>query len=293
MTKRDRNSIWYYLAVITFIFGMQLFYLPKNNVSEPLSYKGFKENIKKGAIEKIVILPEQIIGMYKDTLNPSKANDSLKKIESGPTAPWRLRLSSVENSLKKQFVVNRLPQVEDPRLLEELDKAGIDYSGKIDKNYFRDFILNWIFPVILFFIIWGLLYRRMWGGRGNPMLNLGKNKAKIYAEDPKNQVRFEDVAGVDEAVEEIKELVNFLKAPDTYSKLGGKLPKGVMLVGPPGTGKTLLAKAVAGESGVPFFNMSGSDFVEMFVGVGAARVRDLFQQALPYGVRAEHQKGEQ
>ncbi|MAU15962.1 MAG: cell division protein FtsH [Muricauda sp.] len=279
MTKRDRNSIWYYLAVIAFIFGMQLFYLPKNNISEPLSYKGFKENIKKGAIEKIVVLPDQIVGIYKDTLNTSETSDGLKKIESGPTAPWRLRLNSVENRLKKQFVVNRLPQMEDPNLLDILDQAGVDYSGRIEKNYLRDFFLNWIFPVILFFVVWGLLYKRMWGGRGNPMLTLGKNKAKIYAEDPKNQVRFEDVAGVDEAVEEVKELVNFLKAPEKYSKLGGKLPKGVMLVGPPGTGKTLLAKAVAGESGVPFFNMSGSDFVEMFVGVGAARVRDLFQQA--------------
>jgi len=114
MTKRDRNSIWYYLAVIAFIFGMQLFYLPKNNISEPLSYKGFKENIKKGAIEKIVVLPDQIVGIYKDTLNTSETSDGLKKIESGPTAPWRLRLNSVENRLKKQFVVNRLPQMEDP-----------------------------------------------------------------------------------------------------------------------------------------------------------------------------------
>ena len=124
-------------------------------------------------------------------------------------------------------------------------------------------------------LIWGLIFRRL----SNPMLDLGKNRAKIYAEKPDNQVKFSDVAGIDEAIEEVKELVDFLRNPAKYSRLGGKLPKGVLLVGPPGTGKTLLARAVAGEAGVPFFNMSGSDFVEMFVGLGAARVRDLFSQA--------------
>tara|TARA_R110002049_G_scaffold298365_3_gene488055 strand:- start:5072 stop:6529 length:1458 start_codon:yes stop_codon:yes gene_type:complete len=275
MTKRDKNSIWYYLGVFIFVMGIQLLFLPENRASkQELSYKEFKQNLKDGKIDKILILPEKLVGIYKDSVN-----EDLKKIESGPTAPWRLRISSLEKQVKRQFFVNRLPEIDDPELLPALENAQVEYSGKIEKNFFRDFILNWIFPLIFFFIIWSLLYSRMWSGKGNPMLNLGKNNAKIYAEDPKNQVGFKDVAGVDESVDEVKELVDFLKEPDKYSKFGGKLPKGVLLVGPPGTGKTLLAKAVAGESGVPFYNMSGSDFVEMFVGVGAARVRDLFQQA--------------
>jgi cell division protease FtsH len=261
--------------MLVFIVGMQLLFLPKNQMdNQELSYKEFKEKLKNGKIEKIVIMPEQFVGLYKDSINSNE-----NKIASGPTAPWRLRIQSIEDQLKRQFYVNRLPALEDPELLKQLDQAKVEYSGKIDKNFLRDFVLNWIFPVLFFIVIWRFLYSKMWDGKGNPMMSFGKNNAKIYAEDPKNQVTFKDVAGVDEAVEEVKELVNFLKDPNKYSKLGGKLPKGVLLVGPPGTGKTLLAKAVAGESGVPFYNMSGSDFVEMFVGVGAARVRDLFQQA--------------
>ena len=275
MTNKDKYSIWYYLAILVFIIGVQLLFLPRNQVgNQELSYKEFKEKLKNDKIEKIVIMPEQFVGLFKDSIASNE-----KKIESGPTAPWRLRIESIENQLKRQFYVNRLPDIEDPELLKELDKAKVEYSGRIEKNSLRDFILNWIFPVLFFIIIWRVLYSKMWSGKGHPMMSFGKNNAKIYAEDPKSQVTFKDVAGVDEAVEEVKELVNFLKDPKKYSKLGGKLPKGVLLVGPPGTGKTLLAKAVAGESGVPFYNMSGSDFVEMFVGVGAARVRDLFQQA--------------
>jgi cell division protease FtsH len=275
MTNKDKYSIWYYLIIIIFIVVVQSLILPKNQVgNQELSYKEFKEKLSNNQIEKIVIMPEQFVGLYKDSINSSE-----HKIKAGPTAPWRLRIESIENQLKRQFYVNRLPDVEDSELLTQLDKAKVEYSGRIEKNYFRDFILNWILPVLFFIIIWRILYSKMWSGKSNPMLSFGKNNAKIYAEDPKNQVTFNDVAGVDEAVEEVKELVNFLKDPNKYSKLGGKLPKGVLLVGPPGTGKTLLAKAVAGESGVPFYNMSGSDFVEMFVGVGAARVRDLFQQA--------------
>ncbi len=275
MTDKNKYSLWYYLTMLVFIVGMQLLFLPKNQMdNQELSYKEFKEKLKNGKIEKIVIMPEQFVGLYKDSINSNE-----NKIASGPTAPWRLRIQSIEDQLKRQFYVNRLPALEDPELLKQLDQAKVEYSGKIDKNFLRDFVLNWIFPVLFFIVIWRFLYSKMWDGKGNPMMSFGKNNAKIYAEDPKNQVTFKDVAGVDEAVEEVKELVNFLKDPNKYSKLGGKLPKGVLLVGPPGTGKTLLAKAVAGESGVPFYNMSGSDFVEMFVGVGAARVRDLFQQA--------------
>ncbi|HDK16376.1 MAG TPA: ATP-dependent zinc metalloprotease FtsH, partial [Nitrospirae bacterium] len=195
--------------------------------------------------------------------------------------PWRLKWKEFEKERedevkrqKLQFTVTRL---DDKKLLDDLQAHGVDYRGKIESAWLKNLFLNWILPFGFLFLIWGFLVRRMGGGPG--VLNVGKNKAKIYAEDTKNKITFEDVAGIDEAVAEVKEIVSFLKNPEKYTRLGAKLPKGVLLVGPPGTGKTLLARAVAGESGVPFFSLSGSDFVEMFVGVGAARVRDLFKEA--------------
>ena len=176
--------------------------------------------------------------------------------------------------LKRSFTVIPL---KDEKLTEDLQRHGVEYRGKITSDWFENIILNWIIPFALLFVVWGFLFRRMGGGGAN-VLNVGKSKAKIYAQDTTNKVTFKDVAGIDEAVEEVQEVVDFLSAPEKYTRLGGKLPKGVLLVGAPGTGKTLLARAVAGEAKVPFFSMSGSDFVEMFVGVGAARVRDLFQR---------------
>ncbi|HNM16248.1 MAG TPA: ATP-dependent zinc metalloprotease FtsH, partial [bacterium] len=153
----------------------------------------------------------------------------------------------------------------------------VNYKGVIDSNWLENLLLYWVFPLILLFFVWGFIFRRMGGGAN--VMNIGKNKARIYAADTKTRVTFEDVAGVEEVIEEVREIVDFLKNPKKYTKLGAKIPKGVLLVGPPGTGKTLLAKAVAGEANVPFFSLSGSDFVEMFVGVGASRVRDLFAEA--------------
>src|SRR6185369_12318421 len=155
----------------------------------------------------------------------------------------------------------------------------VDFRGEIESHWASNMLFNWILPFGVMFVIWGALMRRMGPGGGRGVLSIGQSKAKIYEADPATRVTFADVAGVDEAVEETKEVVAFLSDPAKYTRLGAKLPKGVLLVGPPGTGKTLLARAVAGEAGVPFFNLSGSDFVEMFVGVGAARVRDLFDQA--------------
>ena len=276
MKKQDKYSLWFYLAVFAFMIGLQVFLFPSSHAAkQQLSYKQFKEQLAKGDIERVVIQQDKILGIFKDSTRTSDTSN----ISSGPTAPWRLRMQEIENQMRRQFIVNRLPNVDDDQLLYQLDKANVDYLGNIENNFFRDFFLNWIFPFIFIIFIWGLLYRKMWGGKGNPMMNFGKNNAKIYAEKPENQVTFKDVAGVDEAVEEVQEMVSFLKNPEKYTRLGGKLPKGILLIGPPGTGKTLLAKAVAGEAGVPFFNLSGSEFVEMFVGVGAARVRDLFKQA--------------
>ncbi|HDI78616.1 MAG TPA: ATP-dependent metallopeptidase FtsH/Yme1/Tma family protein [Desulfobacteraceae bacterium] len=163
----------------------------------------------------------------------------------------------------------------DPELSELLSQYNIIFKGKMESTFLRD-LMSWVVPIFLFLAIWYFFFRRMMGQQG--FMTLGKNKAKIYMQDDLG-VTFEDVAGVDEAKQELMEIVEFLKEPQKFSEIGGKMPKGILLVGPPGTGKTLLAKAVAGESGVPFFSLSGSEFVEMFVGLGAARVRDLFVQA--------------
>ncbi|ETX01634.1 MAG: hypothetical protein ETSY1_06635 [Candidatus Entotheonella factor] len=174
-----------------------------------------------------------------------------------------------------QFLTVRV----DEELADSLAQHNVRFAGEIENTLLRD-LLSWIAPVILFVVIWMFLMRRMMGknGIGGGFMSIGKSKAKIYMEDDVN-VTFADAAGVDEAKAELQEVVSFLKTPDKFQRLGGKIPKGILLVGPPGTGKTLLAKAVAGEANVPFFSISGSEFVEMFVGVGAARVRDLFLQA--------------
>lgn len=274
MTKRERYSWNYWLIIFAIFMGMQVLFFPSNQGNKELSYNVFLDTLQTGEIERLVIFQDKIIGQFKEHKDTT---NTPHKLTNAPSTPWRLRIPDIETQVKRQFIVTRIPNVIDDHLLEELNRAGVDYKGQFENNSLRNFFLNWILPFIIMMAIWGFLFRKM--GPGNPMINLGKNRAKIQAEKPKNPVKFTDVAGVDEAVEEVKELVEFLKSPKKYTQLGGKLPKGVLLVGPPGTGKTLLAKAVAGEAGVPFFSLSGSDFVEMFVGVGAARVRDLFNQA--------------
>jgi cell division protease FtsH len=166
--------------------------------------------------------------------------------------------------------------VEDTDLIKDLQKNSIKYAGR-SENKIISTIISWVLPLALMFLIWNLLMRKM-GGAPSSILSFGKSRGKIYGED-EIKITFEDAAGVDEAKEELKEIIEYLQFPQKFLDIGGKIPKGILLVGPPGTGKTLLAKAVAGEAKVPFFSMSGSDFVEMFVGVGASRVRDLFSQA--------------
>ncbi len=172
-----------------------------------------------------------------------------------------------------QFVATR---VDDPKLVEDLEAHQVKYSGETVSRWLPE-VLGWIIPLVLLVAVWSFFFRRMGGAEGGVM-SFARSRAKIYADDDV-KVSFADVAGVDEAEEELREIVEFLKTPKKYTALGGHIPKGVLLVGPPGTGKTLLARAVAGEAKVPFFSLSGSEFVEMFVGVGAARVRDLFAQA--------------
>ncbi len=277
MEKKTKFSLWYYILVFLSIFLLQILLFSGSAVRE-ISYKQFIDYVNQDKVESVVITQDKIYGLLKEdsTASTGKTRSaSSHTIKEVPKrTPWSLKLEEYEEQLRREFRVVRL---QDDKLLERLEAHNVDFRGRIESNWLRNFLLNWIIPLGFLAFIWLLVIRRM--GPGPQVLNIGKNKAKIYAEDPKNKVTFKDVAGIDEAVEEVKEVVEFLKNPQKYTRLGAKLPKGILLVGPPGTGKTLLAKAVAGEAGVPFFSMSGSDFVEMFVGVGAARVRDLFAEA--------------
>jgi cell division protease FtsH len=284
MENRKKFSLGYYLLILTSILFLETIFFSGSAVKE-IPYSKFRDLIQKDKIQSVVIEPDRIYGLKKipNTKGKSKTDPAISEepfnfIPHQKHTPWYLDFDKLKNKRQqerdRQFVVVSL---NDPNLLQDLQRHGIDYRGKIESHWLSHFISNWIIPFGLFFLLWSVIVRKM--GKGNSFLNLGKNKAKIYEVDPSQKVTFEDVAGVDEAVEEVEEVVSFLKEPDHYTRLGAKLPKGILLVGPPGTGKTLLARAVAGEAGVPFFNLSGSDFVEMFVGLGAARVRDLFKEA--------------
>ena len=213
----------------------------------PIPYSRFLQYQREGRVSDLAIGSDQITGR-------------IVKPEEGQ--PERFRTVRV-----------------DPELAERLAEGDLEFSGTVENTWLSR-ALAWILPISLILVIWMFLQRRLGqaGGLGGGLMSVGKSRAKIYAEE-EVKVSFEDVAGVDEAKEELKEIIGFLRDPERYGRLGARLPKGILLVGPPGTGKTLLARAVAGEAGVPFFSISGSEFVEMFVGVGAARVRDLFEQA--------------
>ncbi|HEX2056026.1 MAG TPA: ATP-dependent zinc metalloprotease FtsH [Nitrospiraceae bacterium] len=197
-----------------------------------------------------------------------------KALEEGQVTEIALSPTLIHGKMKDDKIFNTI-RVDDPDLIPTLEERHVKFAGVIESTFLRD-LLSWVVPVALFFGLWWFMFRRM--GQSQGFMTVGRSKAKIYMEK-EVKVSFADVAGVDEAKHELEEVVEFLKTPDKFRRLGGKIPKGILLVGPPGTGKTLLAKAVAGEAGVPFFSISGSEFVEMFVGVGAARVRDLFEQA--------------
>ncbi|MDO9228036.1 MAG: ATP-dependent zinc metalloprotease FtsH [Syntrophales bacterium] len=243
MPPKTHFSIWYFLITFLLIVYLQQYFLsPK---VETISYSQFKQNLVAGNVTKLIIGPENI-------------NGTIKGLEKKP---------------EQAFITLR---VDDPNLVKELDEHKIDYSGRYESKLISS-IISWIIPIGIMFLIWRFAMKKM-GTGGMGVMSFGKSKAKLFAEN-ETMVTFADVAGIDEAKEELQEVVEFLKNPAKFQKLGGRIPKGVLLVGPPGTGKTLLAKAVAGEAKVPFFSISGSEFVEMFVGVGASRVRDLFSQA--------------
>jgi cell division protease FtsH len=248
--------------MLILLMVMQTYFL--SGRVETISYSQVKALVKKGLVSELVVEQDTLRGNIKpEGLKQIFPEEKLKELKYDPKIGYPFRAV----------------RVEDPELIAELEKAGIPFRGEVTSNWLPT-LLSWIIPVALFFIIWGYFMRGMGGGAGG-LMQIGKSKAKVYIEK-KTGVTFADVAGIDEAKEELMEVVEFLKTPEKYQRLGGRIPKGVLLLGPPGTGKTLLARAVAGEAGVPFFSISGSDFVEMFVGVGAARVRDLFGQAVEH-----------
>jgi cell division protease FtsH len=239
--KKTHFTIWYFVIAFLIILLIQN-YIVSRRVEDVIPYSEFKESLRAGKIKDLTITQESISGVRETEKEP------------------------------RRFTTVR---VEDSDLVKELETYHVKYTGKVDSKWLTN-ILSWIIPLVFFFFIWRILFSRI--GPETSVMSFGKSRAKIYAEKEK-KITFSDVAGIDEAKEELKEVVEFLKNPGKFQRLGGKIPKGVLLVGMPGTGKTLLARAVAGEANVPFFSISGSDFVEMFVGVGAARVRDLFAQA--------------
>lgn len=258
-SKRWNVSTWYFVVAMALLMAGQL--LLNYTPSLTLAYSDFQTLLQQDRIKEVAIYEDRITGtadLSNDRqLFPEGDRDSLK------TA-----------ALKNYNIV--VVRVADPNLIAELQAARVKFAGRMENRWFGT-LLSWIVPTLFFVIIWTLLMRRI-GGRMSSVMDIGKSRAKVFVQK-ETGVHFDDVAGIDEAKDELMEVVDFLKSPDHYRKLGGRIPKGVLIVGAPGTGKTLLAKAVAGEAGVPFLSISGSEFVEMFVGVGAARVRDLFDQA--------------
>jgi len=245
MEKQHKFSIWYVLLGIWVVLLIQN-YLGSALAIKTIPYSQFLTLVKENRVAEVAISANQIQG--------------------------KMRIDDKDPNKTELFKTLRV----DPEISALLEQHSVTFKGQVESTVLRD-LFSWIFPIFLFVGVWYFFMKRM-GGQQAGFMTLGKNKAKIYMENELN-VTFKDVAGVDEAKQELVEVIDFLKEPTKFTELGGKMPKGILLVGPPGTGKTLLAKAVAGESHVPFFSMSGSEFVEMFVGLGAARVRDLFVQA--------------
>jgi cell division protease FtsH len=243
MEKHHKFSLWYVLLGIWVVLIIHNILFSALSI-ETIPYSRFLEMVQNGQVAEVAVTQNQIQG----------------------------RMKTEDGGAGKLFRSVRV----DPSIAELLSERNIQFKGEVESTFFRD-LLSWMIPVFLFVGIWFFLMRRM-ASQQPGFMSLGKNKAKIYMREDLD-VTFDDVAGVDESKQELIEVVDFLREPQRYTRIGGMIPRGILLVGPPGTGKTMLAKAVAGESGVPFFSMSGSEFVEMFVGMGAARVRDLFVQA--------------
>jgi AFG3 family protein len=274
LPKNGFNFYWIYVVIVVIALGLN--FIDFNAVSREIDFRKFETTIlKNGDVDKLIVVNKEICEIY---LKPSSLDKiEYKEVSKKPYGNGKnfgphyfFNIGSIDSFEKK---LN-----ESQNNMEATDKVNVIYETR--KNWGGD-IIGWLLPIIIMIGIWVFIMRRMSGGAGpgGQIFNIGKSKAALFDPEDKVKITFKDVAGLEEAKEEVMEIVEFLKNPGKFTKLGGKIPKGALLVGPPGTGKTLLAKAVAGEAGVPFFSLSGSDFVEMFVGVGAARVRDLFNQA--------------
>ena len=273
--RRPKLAVWIYLAVfLMLLFHILLF--RSGGSSNPIDYSTFLQYVESGYIDKVVVVNDRNIeGVY----TPEAVGQGLVEVPE----PSNNFLADRSDEPSLAFASTKPDDHDLTDFLRDYNEQAaaegnstVEFSARVDERWFGG-MLVWIFPLLLIVFLWIFLIRRM--NPGSQVLNIGKNKAVLFDAMGDQQLTFKDVAGLDEAKEEVAEVADFLTTPKKFIRLGGKLPKGVLLVGPPGTGKTLLAKAVAGEAGVPFFSLSGSDFVEMFVGVGAARVRDLFKQA--------------
>src|SRR5712691_959928 len=264
MEKHQQQfSLWYFVVTFVLLMLLQTF-LAAPHV-QPLDYSEFKALLRAGNIARVTLGTPYLRGELR--------TESIEHILTQDKVAMIMKTTGKED--KSGLHPFTAVRVDDPNLVQALEAAKVLYTGQIEHTWFAT-LLSWVVPAVMFIGLWGFLLRRMGPQQG--LMSIGKSKAKVYMEKSTG-VTFQDVAGIDEAKAELQEVVQFLKTPDLYRRLGAHLPKGVLLVGPPGTGKTLLARAVAGEAGVPFFSTNGSSFVEMFVGVGAARVRDLFEQA--------------
>ncbi len=241
------SAVYLLLALAAAYLFQAMFAAPR---PRQVSYSDFLQEVRGGRMEEAHITPDRVVGTLKQ---------------------------GAEKNGSRRITATRIPGLDSEPLVHELTERGVKFSGEMQASSWWVGLLAWLVPLGLLFLLYGYGMRRMAQGAGP--LNVGRNRAKIYDETSRINVTFADVAGVDEAKAELVEVVDFLRHPQKYQRLGGRIPRGVLLVGPPGTGKTLLARAVAGEAHVPFFSISGSEFVEMFVGVGASRVRDLFEQA--------------
>jgi cell division protease FtsH len=270
--QRPGYQIWLIAGLLLLILGIT--YFNKSTATLDTTQSRFEKMLRSGDVKEIVIIPNQNaveITLQREAIDNQKYQEDLTR--RGPFSPYegphyRFQI------IKAEDFKNDLSEIQSK--LPEEQRAPYRVENR---NDLTSFLVNWGILILMFFGLWLLMRRVTAGGPGGQIFNIGKSKAALFDAENKVKITFNDVAGLDEAKEEIKEIVDFLKYPTKFTNLGGKIPKGALLVGSPGTGKTLLAKAVAGEAGVPFFSLSGSDFVEMFVGVGAARVRDLFKQA--------------
>jgi cell division protease FtsH len=275
-TQRPRFSTWIYLAILLALMVHFFIFYPGSE-SNDIEYSTFLEYVEEGQVERVEVVNDtRIRGLYTPEAVQSGA------VQVAPATDNNL-LGDATGEERRRFTTTKPGDHELTQFLRDHNEEAraaegsvVEFTATQEENWFGG-VLTWVIPLVIIVALWIFLIRRM--NPGSQVLNIGKNTAKLFEAEEEHHVTFDDVAGLSEAKEEVVEVVEFLKNPEKFTRLGGKLPKGVLLVGPPGTGKTLMAKAVAGEAGVPFFSISGSDFVEMFVGVGASRVRDLFKNA--------------